>query len=164
MDKKTKEELIKKGVLKPLSDAFKEYPVQEEIHQGDNRYFVCENIIEYGKYNIGDIVYVNEYKYDDGTIGNYHLFIIIDENNRSVPLEYFGFLISSKIFKQTYIENELIKMNEQNNLNRDSIVKLDVTYIISKDNIIKKIGTVPLTKVEEYKRKHNFLYESYGLK
>ena len=24
--------------------------------------------------------------------------------------------------------------------------------------------SVPLTKVEEYKRKHNFLYESYGLK
>lgn len=34
MDKKTKEELIKKGTLKPLSEAFKEYPVQEEIHFG----------------------------------------------------------------------------------------------------------------------------------
>lgn len=156
MDKKTKEELIKKGVLKPLSDAFKEYPVQEEIHFGHHEWYVAENVVKYGKYHKGDIVFINEYKYQNGSIGCNHLFVIVDDNNTSVPLEYFGFLISSKIFKQNYVENELIKRNKQNNLNRD--------YIISKDNIIKKIGTVPLTKVEEYKRKHNFLYESYGLK
>ena len=156
MDKKTKEELIKKGVLKPLSDAFKEYPVQEEIHFGHHEWYVAENVVKYGKYHKGDIVFINEYKYQNGSIGRDHLFVIVDDNNTSVPLEYFGFLISSKIFKQNYVENELIKRNKQNNLNRD--------YIISKDNIIKKIGTVPLTKVEEYKRKHNFLYESYGLK
>ncbi len=156
MDKKTKEELIKKGVLKPLSDAFKEYPVQEEIHFGHHEWYVAENVVKYGKYHKGDIVFINEYKYQNGSIGCDHLFVIVDDNNTSVPLEYFGFLISSKIFKQNYVENELIKRNKQNNLNRD--------YIISKDNIIKKIGTVPLTKVEEYKRKHNFLYESYGLK
>lgn len=156
MDKKTKEELIKKGVLKPLSDAFKEYPVQEEIHFGHHEWYVAENVVKYGKYHKGDIVFINEYKYQNGSIGCDHLFVIVDDNDTSVPLEYFGFLISSKIFKQNYVENELIKRNKQNNLNRD--------YIISKDNIIKKIGTVPLTKVEEYKRKHNFLYESYGLK
>ena len=156
MDKKTKEELIKKGALKPLSDAFKEYPVQEEIHFGHHEWYVAENVVKYGKYHKGDIVFINEYKYQNGSIGRDHLFVIVDDNNTSVPLEYFGFLISSKIFKQNYVENELIKRNKQNNLNRD--------YIISKDNIIKKIGTVPLTKVEEYKRKHNFLYESYGLK
>lgn len=156
MDKKTKEELIKKGALKPLSDAFKEYPVQEEIHFGHHEWYVAENVVKYGKYHKGDIVFINEYKYQNGSIGCDHLFVIVDDNNTSVPLEYFGFLISSKIFKQNYVENELIKRNKQNNLNRD--------YIISKDNIIKKIGTVPLTKVEEYKRKHNFLYESYGLK
>lgn len=148
MDKKTKEELIKKGVLKPLSDAFKEYPVQEEIHFGHHEWYVAENVVKYGKYHKGDIVFINEYKYQNGSIGRDHLFVIVDDNNTSVPLEYFGFLISSKIFKQTNIENELIKMNEQNNLNGDSIVKLDVANIISKDNIIKKIGTVLLTNVE----------------
>ncbi len=164
MDNKTKEELIKKGALKPLSEAFKEYPVEEEIHQGDSRYFVCDSIIKYGNYQIGDIVYVDEYKYKDGTIGRYHLFVIIDKNNKSVPLEYFGFLISSKIFKQKYIANELLKMNKENNLNRDSIVKLDVTYIIPHNNIITKIGSVSQEKVDDYKRKHDFLFESYGLK
>ena len=65
MDNKTKEELIKKGALKPLSEAFKEYPVEEEIHQGDSRYFVCDSIIKYGNYQIGDIVYVDLPEVDD---------------------------------------------------------------------------------------------------
>ena len=110
MDKKTKEELIKKGALKPLSDAFKEYPVQEEIHFGHHEWYVAENVVKYGKYHKGDIVFINEYKYQNGSIGRDHLFVIVDDNNTSVPLEYFGFLISSKIFKQNYVENELIKI------------------------------------------------------
>ena len=56
MDNKTKEELIRQGRLKPLSEAFKEYPVEEELHQGDSRFFICDSIIKYGKYNVGDIV------------------------------------------------------------------------------------------------------------
>lgn len=164
MDNKTKEELIRQGRLKPLSEAFKEYPVEEELHQGDSRFFICDSIIKYGKYNVGDIIYVDKYKYQDGTIGTYHLFVIIDEDNRSIPLEYFGFLISSKIFKNAYVQNELLKKDKKNNLKYDSIVKLDVTYVIPETNIITKIGSVPESKIIEYKKKHNFLFKSYGLK
>lgn len=155
------EQLEKIGLIKPASEAFKDYPVEEEIHQGDINYFVAETIIRYGKYKVGDIVYVKEYQYEDGTIGNNHLFVIVDDQNKSVPLEYFGFILSSKILKSKYETNELIKKNSINNLNKDSIIKLDVLYLISSEDIIKVIGKVSENELLEYKEKYNYLINSY---
>ena len=154
MDNKTKEELIKKGVLKPLAEAFKEYPVEEEIHFGQSEWYLAEKTIKYGKYHEKDIVFIIEYKYSDGTTGRDHLFVIVDENNKSVPLEYFSFLISSNLSKLKYKTNVLIKKDKQNNLMKDSLVKLDTGYIIPYKNIVAKIGIVTDEQLELYNKLH----------
>ena len=159
MDKKTKEELIKKGALKPLSEAFKEYPVQEEIHFGHHEWYVAENVVKYGKYHKGDIVFINEYKYQNGSIGRDHLFVIVDDNNTSVPLEYFGFLISSNLSKLKYKTNILLEKDNINKLKKDSLVKLDVGYIIPDNNIVGKIGEVTKEQLELYEKLHKKIIE-----
>ena len=55
------------GRVKNVEDAFKEFPPEEEWHQGKIENVICENNKEYNAYNIGDIVYVKEYYYSDGT-------------------------------------------------------------------------------------------------
>ena len=145
------EEEYKKGNIKDIKEAFKEYPVREEPHKGDINYYLSERINNYGMYNIGDIVYVNEYKYPNGNIGNNHLFVIIDDINKAVPLEYFGMIISSKIEKQKYRNNVVIKKDKLNNLKENSIVKTDQIYILYKDNILFKIGEVAMEKIIKYK-------------
>ena len=124
MDNKTKEELIKKGALKPLSEPFKEYP------------YVAEKTIQYGNYKEKDIVFIKEYKYSDGTIGRDHLFVIIDDNNTSVPLEYFSFLISSNLKN---------KINIEKNSNYEKI------YILPSTNEIYILGTVTDINFQLYK-------------
>ena len=46
------------------------------------------------KYEIGDIVFVSKYEYDGGKEGQNHLFVIIDDDNQLVPIEYFGMIVS----------------------------------------------------------------------
>lgn len=159
MDNKTKQELIKKGVLKPLSEAFKEYPVEEEIHFGHSEWYVAEKPIRYGTYQEKDIIFIKEYEYSDGTMGRDHLFVIVDENNTSVPLEYFCFLISSNLSKLKYKTNALIKKDEQNHLMKDSLVKLDIGYIIPHKNIVNKIGMVTDEQLKLYKKLHKEFIE-----
>lgn len=38
------------------------------------------------KYDIGDIVFVNEYNYTENKLGDSHLFVIIDDDNKIIPL------------------------------------------------------------------------------
>ena len=135
-----------KGKVKDVEEAFKDYPVEEEWHKGkiENILYVKEENEEYNLYNVGDIVFVNNYKYDDG------------QNNIAVPIENFGMLISSKIDKIKYKTNRLLKKDNNNNLKVDSIVKTDVIYKILDKQILFKIGQVDLDKVEEYK---NTFYE-----
>lgn len=98
------------------------------------------------KYQKRDIVYVKEYNYKNNRKGHHHLFVIINDDGNIVPIEYFGFLVSSQIQKRKeksqYEYNEFIKRNFQNGLTKDSIVKCDMIYKIDKNNIIYKIGTV----------------------
>ena len=115
---------------------------------------ICEKIEQYNIYSIGDIVFVKRYKYQDGNDGNNHLFVIIDQNNLAVPIENFGMLISSQIDKLKYIQNKLLERNNENGLKTDSIVKTDVIYKITNDNILFKIGKVDIDKVEEYKKSY----------
>lgn len=100
------------------------------------------------KYEIGDIVFVSKYNYDNGTKGQNHLFVIIDDDNQLVPIEYFGLIVSSHREKAKKISgfkyNEPLNKNNKNNLKKDSIVKCDQIYQIPEKNIQFKIGQVDI--------------------
>lgn len=156
-DKKIKDflELAKKtGKIKDVKKAFIEYPVENEWHKGkiENVLELSDNNEEYLIYKIGDIVFVNDYRYDNGAKGKNHLFVIIEQNNLAVPIENFGMLISSNIEKLKYKSNKFINKDNKNGLHKDSIVKTDVIYKISNEQILFKIGEVDIDKVEEYKK------------
>ena len=102
-------------------------------------------------YNVGDIVFVPKFKYEDGSNGMNHLFVIIEKNNYAIPLDYFCLLISSNIKKLRYSENIGIMKDNQNNLQKDSIIKTDYVYIIEEDMISFKIGSVPEENIIFYK-------------
>ena len=140
------------GKVKDLSEAFKEYPPEEEWHKGDAISYLGESKVEYlVKYDVGDIVYVKEFLYPDGSAGRNHLFVIVDKDNIAVPLDYFGMLISSKINKVKYKSNKLLKKDNINNLNKDSIVKTDNVYKILNEYILYKVGRVDDFRLEQYK-------------
>lgn len=141
--------------VRDLKEAFEEYPVEEEWHEGKVENVVMDSTEKYNYYTIGDIVFVNEYKYETGAMGKNHLFVIIDQNNLAVPIENFGMLISSNIEKIKYKENILLERNKKNGLHKDSIVKTDVVYKILNEQILFKIGKVDEGKVEEYKKSFN---------
>ena len=96
------------------------------------------------KYEIGDIVFVSKYEYDNGNEGQNHLFVIISDDDQLVPIEYFGMIISSHIEKEKYSTNVRINKNANNNLHKDSIVKCDYIYNIPVKNIQFKIGRVDI--------------------
>lgn len=140
------------GRVKNSSEAFKDYPPLEECHHGDAIGLIGESKVEYlAKYSIGDIVYVKEFLFPSGSIGYNHLFVIVEEDNKAVPLDYFGFIISSRLNKLKYGSNILLKKDSLNSLSKDSIVKTDYLYDISSDNILFKIGSVSESNVLKYK-------------
>lgn len=61
-------------------------------------------------------------------------------------------IISSKIEKVKYEKNKLLEKDNKNNLKMDSIVKTDVVYRILNNQILFKIGTVDIDKIEEFKK------------
>lgn len=142
----------KYGRVKDLEEAFEEFPVEEEWHKGKVENVLNEDSEIYSVYEIGDIVFVKEYTYSDGKIGNNHFFVIIDQNNTAVPIENFGMLISSNLEKLKFKANILLKKDNANNLHKDSIVKTDVIYKILNEQILFKIGKVDSEKIEEYKQ------------
>ena len=155
MDKKSSDFIklaYKYGKVKEVQEAFKEYPVENEWHKGNIELVVKEESEEYNLYCIGDIVFVKEFFYESGKIGNNHLFVIIDQDNLVVPIENFGMLISSQLNKLRFETNIMLKKDEENGLNRDSLVKTDVIYKIDTKQILFKIGHVDDDKVEEYKQ------------
>lgn len=101
------------------------------------------------KYNIGDIVFVSNYKYKNGDSGTRHSFVIIDGSN-AVNIDYFGFLISSQLAKSKYMYNEVLKKSTTNNLYKDSIVKCDDLIQINENYIQFKIGTVTQEELEKF--------------
>ena len=156
---KMKEELsdflktaYKYGKVKELKEAFEEYPVEDEWHKGKLENVLKEDSKQYNNYEIGDIVFVKEYSYSDGKVGNNHFFVIIDQDNTAVPIENFGMLISSNLDKLKFNSNVLLEKDKNNNLHKDSIVKTDVVYKILNEQIIFKIGKVDDEKIEEYKQ------------
>lgn len=144
---------IEMGRVKDLSEAFEEYPSEEEWHKGKIENIIKEKDFSYGDVcQIGDIVFVRKYYYDNLEIGNNHLFVIIDKDNMAVPIENFGMLISSKMDKLKYNSNILLKKDDKNKLEKDSIVKTDVIYKILNKYIVFKLGAVEIEKVNEYKK------------
>ncbi len=154
----TDEEFIKLAYkmcrVQDVSQAFIDYPPEDEWHKGKIENVFYEENIEYGPYGIGDIVFVKKYKYSSGKEGFDHFFVIISQDNMAVPIESFGFLISSKLEKLKYKSNILLKKDEQNGLDKDSIVKIDVIYKIANDQILFKIGKMDLEKIEDYKNEY----------
>lgn len=139
------------GGVKELSEAFKEYPPEEEWHEGKVENVVCKDSEVYYYYEVGDIVYVREYYYNDGEKGYNHMFVIIDQENMIVPIENFGMLVSSKIDKLKYDSNVLLKKDNENHL------KTDVIYKVLNEDILFRVGKVELKLVEEYKKKYKKL-------
>ena len=92
-------------------------------------------------FGIGDIVFVSNYEYKSGNVGQNHSFVIIDDG-QAIDINYFGFLLSSHVEKATYPYNEKLDKNNINNLRQDSIVKCDDLIEISEIDIRFKIGTV----------------------
>lgn len=93
------------------------------------------------KYSIGDIVFVSNYKYKNGNLGQNHSFVIIDDG-QAIDINYFGFLLSSKTEKIKYKYNETLNKNDTNKLRKNSIVKCDDLIEIDENNIKFKIGEV----------------------
>lgn len=139
--------------VRAVKDAFEEYPVEEEWHKGEIQNVVKENNVQYNvSHEIGDIVFVSQYLYSDGSSGKNHFFVIIDQDNTAVPIENFGMLVSSNLSKLRFSTNKLLKKDLDNNLHRDSLVKTDVIYKILEEQILFKIGKVYEDNIEEYKR------------
>lgn len=140
--------------VRDLQEVFEEFPVEEEWHKGKAENVLRENEELYKmNYTIGDIVFVKEYTYSNGKIGDTHLFVIIDQDNTAVSIENFGMLISSNLNKLKFTSNELLKKDKMNHLHKDSLVKTDVIYKISNEQIEFKIGKVDMEKVEQYKQR-----------
>ena len=142
----------KYGRVKDLEEAFKEFPVEEEWHKGKVENVLNEDSEKYDYYNIGDIVFVSVYLYPDGKMGSNHLFVIIDRDNTAIPIEYIGMILSSQIDKVKFKSNKLIKKDDKNNLNKDSIIKTDSVYKLSDKQILFKVGEIEKERIEEYKK------------
>ena len=166
---------MKSGRIKEVEEAFNEFPPEEEWHKGKimtydefcetkeaKEYALSEEEVKYyttlskkeKKYKVGDIVYVDNYKYKTGEIGNKHSFVIIEEG-RIIDIDYFGFLVSSKLGKANFPYNNRINKNDINNLYKDSIVKCDDLIVISENNIKFKIGEVTGMELENFKEIYN---------
>lgn len=119
---------------------------------------VEEAKIKYNKkYHEKDIIFVRQYKYQNEEIGTNHLFVIMEEGY-GVPIEYFCFLISSKVDKIGFSKNYYLKKDNHNHLNKDSIVKTDVIYEIAKEDIICKIGEVSDEQYKKYEKEFLKIY------
>ena len=111
------------------------------------------------KYQIGDIVFVSNYEYKNQEAGTNHCFVIIDDG-KAIDIDYFGFLISSNLSKQSYPYNEVLLKNHRNHLYKDSIVKCDDLIQVEESEIQFKIGTVEKEDVERFIQKYSEYLET----
>ena len=133
-----------KNKIKSLSDIKDDY-------YDYNFYYIYESTVNYNNYIIGDIVFVQRYKYKNGSNGKNHMFLIVDMQRQNQKVMYYGMLISSKLQKASFKYNKFIPKDNNNKLKQDSIIKTDVIYKIFTKNILLKIGNIDKTKVEIYK-------------
>ena len=86
MEKELLKKLEETGRIQDVSEAFKEFPAENEWHKGKIESFLEEEKEVYDQYNVGDIVFVKEYLYKNGKKGTNHLFVIIEKDNYAVPI------------------------------------------------------------------------------
>lgn len=138
----------KQGKVKHLASLKKQYS-ESIVYYLNN--FISEENSQYNNYKIGDIVFVSQYRYTNGSTGNNHMFLIVDYQETHKKIHYYGMLISSKLQKLSYKSNKPILKDNKNNLKENSIIKTDVIYKIFTKNILLKIGNIDKTKVDIYK-------------
>jgi len=97
--------------------------------ENDFIYMVCEN--DFLEYKIGDVVITNRLDFSD--VDN-HIFVIIEENNIAIPIDYLYFL-----FK------------------KDNVKNIDFVYQINDKKIIKKIGYIDKSVISDYKKHYILL-------
>ena len=109
-------DFIKKAIAEGKVKKYEEvkYTDPDLLAHDDLSFYIGEQVTKYTKYNVGDIIFVSNFYYEDGTPGERHLFVIVDEDNYAVPITYFAFLISSKIYKKKYKSNMLLNMTKKN--------------------------------------------------
>ena len=104
--------------------------------------------------DVGDIVLVSNFKYQDGSDGSLHSFVVIDvkkDELELMPLEYLCFLISSNKLKERLPYNIPLKKDSVNRLKQDSHVKCDFIYEgIKKDDILMVVGSVTPTQLDSF--------------
>ena len=139
---------IENGDVKKYSEVYDtDANIKEEC---DRLFYIGEKTVKYPRYDIGDIIYVKDYK-DNEKVNN-HLFVIVDDDNYGVPIDYFCMIISSNLDKLKYKSNKLLKKDDINNLNKDSIVKFDTINDIKYDEISFSVGKVDLKLIKEYEK------------
>ena len=134
--------------VKKYSEVYDTDPNIKEVC--DRLFYIGEKTEKYPRYDIGEIIYVKDYK-DNGKVNN-HLFVIVDDDNYGVPIDYFCMIISSNLDKLKYKSNKLLEKDNINNLNKDSLVKTDTIYDIKYDEISFSVGKVDIELVKEYER------------
>jgi len=102
------------------------------------------------EFSIGDIVYVTKYQYKNGEIGTNHFLVIIDDGQAIDIDSYFGFLLTSNMEQKKYPYNKVLKRDEQNNLDKDSVVKCDDFIEISEPEIKFKVGSVEQKDLDRF--------------
>lgn len=112
---------------------FKEYvySIGKVSYQVSSFYYINEQIEEYKKYNVGDIVLVSDFKYDDGYEGTNQLFVLIDRE-LAIPLEYMSYMLDKK---------NMIPKKE---------MKIDSVYKLLNEQIRYKIGVIDYEKISKY--------------
>lgn len=133
-----------------------EAPEEYSLTDDEINYYISENFEEIDNIKRGDIVFVTTYAYSSGEIGKNHLFVIIDKN-KFISFEYFGMIISSNLKKSTYKYNYKINSDNNNNLNKDSIVKTDCIYKLRGENIKFIVGHLDENIINIFEEK----YEEY---
>ena len=151
------QKLVEEGRIKEYSEVKDTDP--NLLEDNCPEFYVGENIEPYGNYDIGDIVFIQNYKYNNGKEGHNHLFVIIGKDNYAVPLEYFCMLISSKVDKVRFRTNILLKKDKNNNLMHDSIVKTDEIYKIKQNQISNYIGKIDEDLIERFIQMYKDAYE-----
>jgi len=136
------------GDVKKYSEVYDNDP--NILEECDRLFYIGEKTVKYPRYEIGDIIYVKNYNQNEKI--NNHLFIIVDDDNYGVPIDYFCMIISSNLDKIKYKSNKLLQKDNKNNLNKDSIVKTDTIYDIKYDEISFFVGKVDIELIKEYEK------------
>lgn len=131
-----------------------EAPIEDALTEEEVRYYISENFEPYEGAKRGDIVFVKKFIYENGIIGENHLFVILN-HNIYIPIEYFGMILSSNTKKATYKYNIKIPKDDKNKLNKDSIVKTDHIYKLNEKDILKKVGTLDEDLLKEFESKYS---------